>query len=121
MKKNNETSLVSAQSSLQAQPATSSTLPISSVSSSNECRLKIRLPNNQVLSHNFNPKEQLAAVRLYVELNRNDLEEFSEDANHQFTFMFPPNTYYTEEDMSKTLFELGLCPSARLIVSNLKR
>jgi PREDICTED: UBX domain-containing protein 1-like, partial len=116
MKKDNQPGLISPQSKPQPQPG-----PSYSASPSNECRLKIRLPNSQVLSHTFSANEQLAAVRLYVQTNRSDMNNCPLDGFQSFTFMFPPNTIYTNDDMDKTLLELGLCPSARLIVSDLKR
>uniref|UniRef100_A0A8C4J7W2 UBX domain protein 1 n=1 Tax=Dromaius novaehollandiae TaxID=8790 RepID=A0A8C4J7W2_DRONO len=59
----------------------------------------------------FKAKEQLAAVRLYVELNRKDSEE-------PFSLLTTfPRRVFTEEDMEKPLQELGLVPSAVLIVA----
>ncbi|XP_068779878.1 UBX domain-containing protein 1 isoform X2 [Struthio camelus] len=59
----------------------------------------------------FKAKEQLAAVRLYVELNRKDGEE-------PFSLLTTfPRRVFTEEDMEKPLQELGLVPSAVLIAA----
>lgn len=76
-----------------------------------ECRLQIRLTNGQCITQKFNPKEQLAAVRLYVEMNRTDgAGPFSLMTNF-------PKKVFNEDDMDASLTTLGLVPSAVLIVS----
>ncbi|XP_064407905.1 UBX domain-containing protein 1 isoform X2 [Latimeria chalumnae] len=72
---------------------------------------KIRLLDGSTLTQTFRAKEQMAAVRLYVELNRTDGQE---PFNLITTF---PRRVFTEEDMEKPLQELGLVPSAVLTVS----
>ncbi|XP_064407904.1 UBX domain-containing protein 1 isoform X1 [Latimeria chalumnae] len=76
-----------------------------------ECRIQIRLLDGSTLTQTFRAKEQMAAVRLYVELNRTDGQE---PFNLITTF---PRRVFTEEDMEKPLQELGLVPSAVLTVS----
>lgn len=76
-----------------------------------ECRLQIRLTNGKALTQIFKATESLAAVRLFVEINRTDGEG-------PFTFMTSfPRKVFNNEDMEKPLTELGLVPSAVLIVT----
>ncbi|XP_026546043.1 UBX domain-containing protein 1 [Notechis scutatus] len=77
-----------------------------------QCKIQVRLLDGTSLTHTFKAKEQLAAVRLYVELNRKDGVE---DPFHLLTSF--PRRVFTEEDMEKPLQELGLVPSAVLIVA----
>lgn len=77
-----------------------------------QCKIQVRLLDGTSLTHTFKAKEQLAAVRLYVELNRKDGGE------HPFHLLTSfPRRVFTEEDMEKPLQELGLVPSAVLIVA----
>ena len=63
---------------------------------------QIRLTNGQALTHVFGAKEQLAAVRLYIQLNRTDGEG-------AFTLMTSfPRKVFTDGDMEKPLSELGV-------------
>ncbi|KAI4460547.1 ubx domain-containing protein 1 [Holotrichia oblita] len=76
-----------------------------------EVKLQIRLTNGSTLVHTFGAKEPLAAVRLYVQINRTD------DAG-PFTLMTPfPRHVFGPEDFDKPLDLLGLAPTAVLIVS----
>lgn len=76
----------------------------------NQCRLQIRLTNGQTLTQSFGPHEELAAVRLFVQLNRTD-------GTNSFSFMTNyPKKVFSEDDMAKPLEALGLVPSAVLIV-----
>ncbi|XP_062454848.1 UBX domain-containing protein 1 isoform X2 [Rhea pennata] len=76
-----------------------------------QCRIQVRLLDGTSLTQTFKAKEQLAAVRLYVELNRKDSEE-------PFSLLTTfPRRVFTEEDMEKPLQELGLVPSAVLIAA----
>ncbi|KAJ7307617.1 hypothetical protein JRQ81_009667 [Phrynocephalus forsythii] len=78
-----------------------------------QCRIQVRLLDGTSLTQTFRAKEQLAAVRLYVELNRPDAEE-----EEPFVLLTSfPRRVFTEEDMEKPLQELGLVPSAVLIVA----
>lgn len=63
---------------------------------------QVRLLDGTSLTHTFKAKEQLAAVRLYVELNRPD---GGEDPFHLLTSF--PRRVFTEDDMEKPLQELG--------------
>ncbi|KAM9301832.1 UBX domain-containing protein 1 [Gastrophryne carolinensis] len=77
-----------------------------------QCRIQIRLLDGTALAQTFRVKEQLAAVRLYVELN------WPGGPEGPFNFMTSfPRRMFTEEDMEKPLQELGLVPSAVLIVT----
>uniref|UniRef100_UPI00398F5822 UBX domain-containing protein 1 n=1 Tax=Pristiophorus japonicus TaxID=55135 RepID=UPI00398F5822 len=75
-----------------------------------ECRLQIRLLDGTQLTQSFKSREQLAAVRLYVQLQRQD---DSDNFNLMTSF---PRKVFSEEDMEKPLQELGLVPSAVLFV-----
>lgn len=75
-----------------------------------ECRIQVRLTNGQCLTHTFRPNEELAAVRLFVQMNRTD-------GSAPFSLMTNfPKKVFTEEDMNAPLNTLGLVPSAVLIV-----
>ncbi|XP_059811288.1 UBX domain-containing protein 1 isoform X1 [Hypanus sabinus] len=75
-----------------------------------ECRLQIRLLDGTQLTQSFKSREQLAAVRLYVQLQQ-------QESNDNFNLMTSfPRKVFSEEDMEKPLQELGLVPSAVLIV-----
>ncbi|XP_068117575.1 UBX domain-containing protein 1 [Hyperolius riggenbachi] len=77
-----------------------------------QCRIQIRLLDGTALSQTFRAREQLAAVRLYVELN------WPGAPQGPFDFMTTfPRRVFTEDDMEKPLQELGLVPSSVLIVS----
>lgn len=77
-----------------------------------KCRLQIRLPTGQSLTQQFGVKEQLAAVRLYVQMNRTD------GSTDPFALMTTfPKRVFTEEDMEKPLSELNLVPSAVVLVT----
>lgn len=92
------------------------TMPPSSSTSSHhrkdysETKLQIRLTNGKTLTQSFGSKEQLSAVRLFVEMNRTDGEE-------PFILMTNfPKKVFTEEDYDVPLDVLGLVPSAVIIV-----
>lgn len=75
-----------------------------------DCRLQIRLTNGQALTQTFKAKEPLSAVRLYIELNRTD-----EKGNFNIMTTYPKKVF-TPEDMEKPLDQLGLVPSAVVVV-----
>ncbi|KAG8563714.1 hypothetical protein GDO81_016181 [Engystomops pustulosus] len=77
-----------------------------------QCRIQVRLLDGTALSQTFRAREQLAAVRLYVELNWPGGPEGPFNLLTSF-----PRRVFTEEDMEKPLQELGLVPSAVLIVA----
>lgn len=79
-----------------------------------ECKLQVRLTNGQTLTQTFGAHEELAAVRLYVELNRTD-------GDQPFFLMTSfPRKVFSEEDYDKPLSALGLVPSAVIILSKKK-
>ncbi|KAK9963296.1 hypothetical protein ABG768_006494 [Culter alburnus] len=75
-----------------------------------DCRIQVRLLDGSTLSTVFKAQEPLAAVRVYVQMN---------GANGQdFNLITPyPRRVYTDLDMEKPLRELGLVPSAVLVVT----
>jgi len=77
-----------------------------------EARLQIRQTNGQPLVHNFGVKEQLAAVRLFVEMNRTDGGVGPVKLMTNF-----PKKVFNEEDYDNSLENLGLVPSAVLMVT----
>jgi len=78
----------------------------------NEARLQIRQSNGQPLVHTFGAKEPLSAVRLYVQMNRTD------GADGQVKLMTNfPKKIFADDDYDNTLENLGLTPSAVLIVT----
>ncbi|GAB6018426.1 hypothetical protein CHUAL_000136 [Chamberlinius hualienensis] len=74
-------------------------------------KLQVRLTNGSTLSNSFGIKESLSAVRLYIEMHRTD----GQSAFNLMTSF--PRKVFTDEDMEKPLFELGLVPSAVLILT----
>lgn len=80
----------------------------------NETKLQIRLTNGQLMTQTFCCKEQLSAVRLYVELNRTDGAE-------PFTLMTNfPKKVFSDSDFDAPLEALGLVPTAVIIVQKRK-
>nr|XP_002121999.1 UBX domain-containing protein 1 [Ciona intestinalis] len=76
-------------------------------------RLQIRLPNGGTLVEKFSAKEQLSAVKLYIELNRKD-----GDVTPFMLITAFPKKRFTEEEMNMSLESLDLAPSAVLTVVN---
>ncbi|XP_060857596.1 UBX domain-containing protein 1-A-like isoform X2 [Metopolophium dirhodum] len=76
-----------------------------------ETKLQIRLTNGQTIVQTFNVKETMAAVRVYIELNRSDGE-----APFSLITSFPRKVF-TSDDYEKPLDQLGLVPSAVLILT----
>ncbi|XP_051931910.1 UBX domain-containing protein 1 isoform X3 [Hippocampus zosterae] len=73
---------------------------------------KVRLLDGSTLTAVFKAQEPLAAVRVYVQVNGNTPE------GQDFTLLSPyPRHVYTDLDMEKPLKELGLVPSAVLVVT----
>ncbi|XP_018311056.1 UBX domain-containing protein 1 isoform X2 [Mycetomoellerius zeteki] len=75
-----------------------------------ETRLQLRLTNGQTLTQSFGSKEQLSAVRLFIEMNRTD-----DNGPFQLMTTFPRKVF-TDEDYDTPLDVLGLVPSAVVIV-----
>ncbi|XP_047440878.1 UBX domain-containing protein 1 isoform X2 [Mugil cephalus] len=77
-----------------------------------ESRIQVRLLDGSTITAVFKAQEPLAAVRVYVQVNGNTPE------GQDFTLLSPyPRHVYTELDMEKPLKELGLVPSAVLVVA----
>ncbi|XP_042274742.1 UBX domain-containing protein 1 [Thunnus albacares] len=77
-----------------------------------ESRIQVRLLDGSTINTVFKAQEPLAAVRVYVQVNGNTPE------GQDFTLLSPyPRHVYTELDMEKPLKELGLVPSAVLVVA----
>uniref|UniRef100_A0A023GKU8 Putative ubiquitin regulatory protein n=1 Tax=Amblyomma triste TaxID=251400 RepID=A0A023GKU8_AMBTT len=95
-------------------PAAATPAPVEPKKEYDQCRLQIRLTNGQTLTQTFGANEELAAVRLYVELNRTD-------GDQPFTLMTNfPKKVFTEDDYVKPLSALGLVPSAVVILTKAK-
>jgi len=77
-----------------------------------ECKLQIRQTNGQPIVHSFGAKESLAAVRLYVEMNRTDGVSGIVKLMTNF-----PKKVFTEDEYGNSLENLGLVPSAVLMVT----
>merc|ERR1712181_154064 len=77
-----------------------------------ETRVQIRLPSGAPLVHAFGEKEPLSAVRLFVQMNRTD----GGTGNVNLMTNFPKKVF-GDEDYDNTLENLGLVPSAVLIVT----
>ncbi|CAH0714693.1 unnamed protein product, partial [Brenthis ino] len=93
-------------------PAPVTSLP-SSTKTYEQTRIQIRLPDGQTLCQTFGAKEQLAVVRLFVQMNS---EEFAKNDNFKLLTTFPKKIF-TAEEYEMTLELLGLVPSAVIIVS----
>jgi len=76
-----------------------------------QTRLQIRQTNGQPLVTSFGVKEQLAAVRLYVQMHRTDGVESPVRLQTNF-----PKKVFVDEDYDNSLENLGLVPSAVLMV-----
>lgn len=104
-----------ATSSQPAQPSPSSPTshgPPPTKKEYDESRIQVRLLDGSTISTAFKAQEPLAAVRVYVQMNSNTPE------GQDFALLSPyPRHEYTELDMEKPLKELGLVPSAVLIVT----
>ncbi|XP_056113276.1 UBX domain-containing protein 1 isoform X2 [Rhinichthys klamathensis goyatoka] len=75
-----------------------------------DCRIQVRLLDGTTLSTVFKAQEPLAAVRVYVQMNGANGEDFNLITPY-------PRRVYTDLDMEKPLRELGLVPSAVLVVT----
>lgn len=75
---------------------------------STECKIALRFPDGSSLMQKFSPHEQLAAVRLFVQMEKSTANSVE--------FVAPPNKKLTESMMNDTLESLGLCPASRLEV-----
>ncbi|KAF7661009.1 hypothetical protein LDENG_00270330 [Lucifuga dentata] len=77
-----------------------------------ESRIQVRMLDGSTITTVFKAQEPLAAVRVYVQMNGNTPE------GQDFMLLSPyPRHVYTDLDMEKPLKELGLVPSAVLVVT----
>jgi hypothetical protein len=102
------------------EPATSKTTSSSSSNQSTksqprqpatECKIALRFPDGSTKVQHFSPQEQLAAVRLFVQM-----EKVPSGQTESIEFVAPPNRKLTGSMMNETLDNLGLCPASRLEV-----
>lgn len=77
-----------------------------------ECKIQIRLTDGKSIVQTFKAKEPLASVRLWIEMNRTD---GAGKFNLMQTF---PRKVYTDEDMARSLVDLGLVPATSLVIQN---
>uniref|UniRef100_A0A673T9J4 UBX domain-containing protein 1 n=1 Tax=Suricata suricatta TaxID=37032 RepID=A0A673T9J4_SURSU len=75
-----------------------------------QCRIQVRLPDGTSLTQTFRAREQLAAVRLYVELHRG--EPGGDQDPVQLLSGFPRRAF-SEADMERPLQDLGMTRAAR--------
>lgn len=80
-----------------------------------QTRVQIRLPNGTALTETFDKNEQLAAVRLFVQLKQGDQAGIP-TFGMMTTF---PRKVFGEDDYEMTLEELGLVPSATIMVTKI--
>jgi len=78
-----------------------------------ETRIQIRQSSGQPIVHTFGIKEQLAAVRLFVQMNRTD-GVTGGPIKLMTNF---PKKIFSEDDYDNTLENLGLVPSAVIIIA----
>lgn len=94
-------------------PATSSTSTIQSPKAQKEytnTRIQIRLQDGKTVTETFSVKEQLSAVRVFIQMKQG--------ADLPFGLMTSfPRKVFADEDYEKPLEVLGLVPSAVLIVT----
>lgn len=76
-----------------------------------ECRIALRFPDGSSKVQKFSPQEQLAAVRLFVQM-----EKIPSGQTANIEFIAPPNKKLTDSMMNETLESLGLVPASRLEV-----
>jgi hypothetical protein len=76
-----------------------------------QCKLQIRLTDGKSMIQTFDAKEPLAAVRVWIEVNRTD---GAGPFNIMQTF---PRKVYQDEDMVRSLNDLGLVPASTLVIT----
>lgn len=97
-----------------AEPSSTSSAATNTPKSYSNTRIQIRLLNGETLVETFDVKEQLSAVRLFIQIKQGIQDE-------QFGLMTNfPRKVYGDEDFEKPLEALGLVPSAVLIVTKAK-
>jgi len=75
-------------------------------------RIQIRQPSGQQIIQTFGVKEQLSAVRLYIQMNRTDDQVGPVKLMTSF-----PKKVFSDEDYENSLENLGLVPSAVLMMT----
>ena len=94
-------------------PHSTTTMPVAATPKDyGETKLQIRQLDGKPLVQTFKAKESLSAVRLYVQLNREDQPGVPPKLMTNF-----PKKLFEEEDYDKPLDVLGLVPSAVLMIS----
>ncbi|CRK93402.1 CLUMA_CG006938, isoform A [Clunio marinus] len=78
-----------------------------------QTRIQIRLPNGTTIAETFDKNEQLAAVRLFAQLKQGD-EVGLMSFGMMTTF---PRKVFGADDYEQTLEQLGLVPSATIIIT----
>lgn len=96
-----------------AEPTSSTATSSNTPKSYANTRIQIRLQNGNTLVETFDVKEQLSAVRLFIQIKQGIDEPFGLMTNF-------PRKVYVDEDYEKPLEVLGLVPSAVLIVTKAK-
>jgi hypothetical protein len=78
-----------------------------------EAKIQLRLPSGETLVETFDKNEQLAAVRLFVQIKQNN-ETGAFSYGMMTTF---PRKVFTPDDYEKTLEQLNLVPTATIMVT----
>lgn len=92
-----------------AQPSVAATPP----KDYKQTRVQIRMPDGTTMTETFDKNEQLAAVRLFVQLKTGD-EAGVIPLRMLTTF---PRKVFVDDDFDQTLEKLGLVPSATIMVT----
>lgn len=94
-------------------PSTAPTQSNTPVKDYKETKIQIRLPNGTTLVETFDKREQLAAVRLYIQLKQG-----GEAGSFPFGMMTTfPRKVFGDEDYEKSLEFLQLVPSATIMIT----
>lgn len=92
------------------------TQPLAKPKDYTQTRIQIRLLDGSTLQELFDAKEQLSAVRLFIQLKLNI--ENPTAANFNLITSFPRRVFTDDNnDFDRSLESLGLVPSAVLIVT----
>lgn len=91
-------------------PTTTSSAPKAAPKDYTHTKIQMRLTDGSTVVESFDVKEQLAAVRLFIQMRQGLTIPFSLMTNF-------PKKVFTDEDYEKPLEVLGLVPSAVLIVT----
>ena len=110
-----EQSGAAAAASKDSQPLTTTNVEPSAKKDYAECKIQVRQTDGKSMVHVFRANEQLAAVRLWIEMNRTDC---SDGSKFQLMQTFPKKVY-TDDDMNKNLTELGLTPASSLVITKI--